>query len=429
MRGTTNRKTAIVIGTGAGGAVMAKELQKRYQVTILEAGAEFKPFSLSVRNMAKLRSGGLYFDERMIRLLIPNMLVEKTPDMVMVRGIGLGGTTTLATGNAVRYDGALQAIGIDLDAEFEELYKELPITTDHRKYWTKTTQKMFRLFEKMGLDPVVTPKLLDAEKCVGCGHCAIGCKYGAKWDTRKLVEEAVEAGAELVTGCKVTDLEITGKEVTAVHARCRGRKRSFHADLVVLASGGLGTPPILKNSGIDCGKSLFVDPVLCVAGPLPGLRQDRQILMPFISQQEGYILAPYMDYLSFFFNKDWRMPMRDIASIMIKLADEEKGDILGKKIDKQMSEADNHRMKEAVMLTRKILVHMGIPEEKQFLGTLNAGHPGGMLPLTPAEKDSLHPAKLPGNLYVADATILPKAMGNPPILTIMALARKMASLL
>ena len=429
MRGTTNKKTAIVIGTGAGGAVMAKELQKRYQVTILEAGAEFKPFSLSVRNMAKLRSGGLYFDERMIRLLIPNMLVEKTPDMVMVRGIGLGGTTTLATGNAVRYDGALQAIGIDLDAEFEELYKELPITTDHRKYWTKTTQKMFRLFEKMGLDPVVTPKLLDAEKCVGCGHCAIGCKFGAKWDTRKLVEEAVEAGAELVTGCKVTDLEITGKEVTAVHARCHGRKRSFHADLVVLASGGLGTPPILKNSGIDCGKSLFVDPVLCVAGPLPGLRQDRQILMPFISQQEGYILAPYMDYLSFFFNKDWRMPMRDIASIMIKLADEEKGDILGKKIDKQMSEVDNHRMKEAVMLTRKILVHMGIPEEKQFLGTLNAGHPGGMLPLTPAEKDSLHPAKLPGNLYVADATILPKAMGNPPILTIMALARKMASLL
>ena len=34
--------------------------------------------------------------------------------------------------------------------------------------------------------------------------------------------------------------------------------------------------------------------------------------------------------------------------------------------------------------------------------------------------------KLPDNLYVADATILPKAMGNPPILTIMALAKKIA---
>ena len=422
------KKKAIVVGTGAGGAAVARELQKKYQVTILEAEAEFRPFSLSVRRLAKFRRGGVFFDERMIRMLIPNMLVEKTPDMVMVRGIGLGGTTTLATGNAVRYDGALKEIGIDLDAEFEELYEELPITTDHRKYWTKTTDRMFRLFEKMELDPVVTPKLLDAEKCVGCGHCAIGCKFGAKWDTRQWVDEAVQAGAELVTGCKVTDLEITGKEVTAVHARCHGQRRTFRADLVVLAAGGLGTPPILENSGIACEKSLFVDPVLCVAGPLEGLRQDRQILMPFISQQEGYILAPYMDYLSFFFNKDWRMPMRDIASIMIKLADEEKGGIRGKKIDKQMSEADHRRMKEAVTLTRKILVQMGIPEEKQFLGTLNAGHPGGMLPLTPAQKDTLHAPTLPGNLYVADATILPEAMGNPPILTIMALARRIAKI-
>ena len=429
MNTAVKKKTAVVVGTGAGGAMMAKELQGKYQVTILEAGGEFKPFSLSVNRMAKLRPTGLYFDERMIRMLIPNMLVEKTQDMIMVRGIGLGGTTTLATGNAVRYDGALKEIGIDLDEQFNELYEELPVTTDHQKNWTKTTQKMFRLFERMGLDPIVAPKLMDADKCAGCGHCAVGCKYGAKWDTRQLVDEAVRSGAELVTGCTVTDLEITGKEVTAVHARCHGRKRSFRADLVVLAAGGLGTPVILEQSGIPCSRTLFVDPVLCVAGPLPGLRQDRQLLMPFISQQEGYILAPYMDYLSFFFNKDWRLPMRDMASIMIKLADEETGSVSGKKIDKQMTGTDKAHMEGAVKLTREILVHMGIPEEKQFLGTLNAGHPGGMLPLTEAEKETLHHAALPGNLYVADATILPKAMGNPPILTIMALAKKIAAAL
>ena len=429
MSAASKRKKAIVVGTGAGGAMMAKELQGKYQVTILEAGGEFKPFSLPVDQMAKLRPSGIYFDERMIRMLVPNMLVEKTQDMIMVRGIGLGGTTTLATGNAVRYDGALKEIGIDLDEQFDELYEELPITTDHQQNWTKTTKKMYRLFERMGLDPIITPKLLDPDRCVECGHCAIGCKYGAKWDSRQLVDEALRSGAELVTGCTVTDLEISGKEVTAVHARCRGRKRTFHSDLVVLAAGGLGTPVILENSGIPCQKSLFVDPVLCIAGPLPGLRQDRQLLMPFISQQDGYILAPYMDYLSFFFNKNWRLPMKDMASIMIKLADEEKGSISGKKIDKQMTRTDKAHMKKAIKLSRKILVHMGIPEDKQFLGTLNAGHPGGMLPFSEAEKDSLHHAFLPDNLYVADATVLPKAMGNPPILTIVAVAKKIAAAL
>ena len=120
------------------------------------------------------------------------------------------------------------------------------------------------------------------------------------------------------------------------------------------------------------------------------------------------------------------MPMEDIASIMIKLADEEKGSTDGRKIAKTMSELDQVRIQKAVELSREILARLGVPEEKQFLGTLNAGHPGGMLPLTAAEKDTLHNPALPENLYVADATILPKAMGNPPILTIMALAKKIA---
>ena len=172
-----------------------------------------------------------------------------------------------------------------------------------------------------------------------------------------------------------------------------------------------------------------MDPVLCVAGPLAGFGQDHQLLMPFISQQKGYILSPYMDYLSFFFNRDWRLPMRDIASVMIKLADDEAGGVDARAIDKRMTARDHAAMQRAVGQCREILRQLGVPEEKQFLGTLNAGHPGGMLPLTEAGRETLHDPRLPENLYVADATILPKAMGNPPILTIMALAKKMASML
>ena len=172
-----------------------------------------------------------------------------------------------------------------------------------------------------------------------------------------------------------------------------------------------------------------MDPVLCVAGDSPEIRQDRQILMPFISQQDGYILSPYMDYLSFFFNRHWRKPMRNIASIMIKLADEEKGFVDGGTVCKSMSPADQRKMDQAVAQSREILRELGVPDDRQFLGTMNAGHPGGMLPLTENEKASLHHPSLPDNLYVADATILPRSMGNPPMLTIMALAKKIAGLL
>ena len=81
----SEKKTAIVIGTGAGGATMAKELQGEYQVTILEEGGRFRPFSYSVDKLAGFRRTGVYRDERMIQMLFPNMVVDKNKDMVMVR--------------------------------------------------------------------------------------------------------------------------------------------------------------------------------------------------------------------------------------------------------------------------------------------------------------------------------------------------------
>ena len=41
---THKRKSVIVIGSGAGGAMAAKELQSKYDVTVLEEGRAFHPF-------------------------------------------------------------------------------------------------------------------------------------------------------------------------------------------------------------------------------------------------------------------------------------------------------------------------------------------------------------------------------------------------
>jgi len=47
-----------------------------------------------------------------------------------------------------------------------------------------------------------------------------------------------------------------------------------------------------------------------------------------------------------------------------------------------------------------------------------------MLPLTAADAATMHPARLPQNLYVSDSTLFPASLGNPPILTIMAMAKR-----
>ena len=417
-------RRVIVIGSGAGGAMAAKMLAGHFDVIVLEEGKAFKPFALPLEQLAKFRKTGLYFDERLIQLLLPNMRIDRSEEMVMVYGRGLGGTTTLATGNAVRADEGLKKIGIHLDEEFDELYRLLPITTDHQQRWSTITRRAFDVMTQMGLDPGPMPKLLRTKQCRMCGHCSIGCPTRAKWDTRELLE-----GLNVLTGCKVMKIDIDGHLATRVHISKGMHRFTMEADYVVVAAGGYGTPDILRHSGIDCQPTLFVDPVLCVAAPMEGAHQDHQLLMPFVSRRERYIISPYIDWLSFFFNKQWRKPMGGIASLMIKLADVEQGDVHGGHMLKTLTEADHQQLKCGVDDCREVLLRMGAKEKDIFLGTLNAGHPGGMLPLTTGEAETLHSPLLPDNVYVADATILPQSLGLPPMLTIMALAMRIAKLI
>jgi choline dehydrogenase-like flavoprotein len=422
-------KKAIVVGSGAGGATVAKELQGHYEVTVLEAGKEFKPFGMELEGLEKLRRFGLLFDEREIQFVIPAYKTRRvTGEMILVNGSGMGGTTTICTGNALRMDRDLKALEIDLDAEFEQIYREIPVTTSHQKKWHKVTRELFAIFQELGLDPQPMPKMGEYDRCLHCGRCQLGCPNGIKWDSRQFLKIAQENGAQLITGCQVERVVIEGGRATGVLAK-NGRSRHFFpADLVVLAAGGLGTPVILEASGIHCEPRLFVDPVLCVAARSPKSMQHKDITMPFVSVLEHTILSPYFDHLSFFFNRGWRLPAGDIVSIMIKLADDERGSVSSRGVNKTLTGQDRQRLDESVAICKQILRRFGAHDEDIFLGTVIAGHPGGMLPLTKKEARSFHSDRLPENLYVADASLLPKSLGNPPILTIIAMAKRISKI-
>jgi choline dehydrogenase-like flavoprotein len=420
---------AVVIGSGAGGAMCARELQGKYQVTVLEAGREFRPFGLDLGLIAGLRWTGLLYDAREIGWIFPAMRMRRAgAGMILVNGSCSGGTTTISTGNALRQDGALKELGIDLDEEFAELNREIPMFSGHQKIWRPLTASFFAICREMGLDPQAMPKMGDYSHCRGCGRCVLGCPHGVKWDSRRLLEQAQKIGARLLTAHRVERVVHDKGRARGVLARHGLRKKWFPADLVILAAGGLGTPQVLEDSGIACDDSLFVDPVLCVAAEMENCRQDRELPMPFAVQMNGYIISPYFDHLSFFFNREWRHKAGNIYSLMIKLADENRGGMSGGRVRKTLTAADRARLEQAVNVCAEIFQRAGVDKGRLFFGTLNAGHPGGMLPLAAAQSGTFHDPRLPENLFVADASLFPVALGNPPILTIMAMAKRVARL-
>ena len=421
-------KRVIVVGSGAGGATVAKELQGKFDVLILEAGKEFRPLKLSLSFMETVKRTGLLFDEREIQLAFPVMKIRKIKEMVLVNGIGIGGTTTICTGNALRLDHDLKKLGINLDTEFTEIYREIPVSTAHQKRWQENTKRLFTICQEMNLNPQPMPKMGDYELCSHCGRCVFGCPQGVKWDSRRYLKIAQENRAEIITGCKVEKVEIENGKAGGVWARKGITNRFYSADLIILAAGGFATPVILQNSGIACELNLFVDPVLCVATEWKDCQQQREVEMPFVIQKEGFIISPYFDYLSFFFNRIWNYPTKDILGIMIKLADSNTGSISKSGVKKTLTTEDKQRLKQGVEICNEILCRFGALKENIFLGTINAGHPGGMLPLTEQEAKTFHSERLPENLYVADATLIPKALGNPPILTIIAIAKRVSKL-
>jgi DNA-binding XRE family transcriptional regulator len=146
--------------------------------------------------------------------------------------------------------------------------------------------------------------------------------------------------------------------------------------------------------------------------------------MPFIIQKEHFIISPYFDFLSFFFNRNWNYPAGDIYSLMIKLADVNTGNVARK----SLSAIDKTRINDGINCCKEIYYKLGKKDSDIFVGTLNAGHPGGMFPLTEEDSQTMRNKRLPPNLYIADASLLPNSLGNPPILTIAAMAKRIGKL-
>jgi choline dehydrogenase-like flavoprotein len=420
---------AIVVGTGAGGATAARELALRgFEVVVLEAGPQFKPFTRNLGWAAPLRRAGLLGGERTISRIFSAMEARRSSkELVLVRGLATGGCTAISCGNIVRADNGLKELGLDLTPEFNELEKLVGVSTVPRERWRPTSGKMFDAAEQLGLAPAPTPKAVNIDRCVSCGMCELGCATGARWDSRRFLAEVLRHGGTVRTGMPVRKILVENGAAQGVLAGPKRSPEKISGDIVVLSAGGIGDARLLKASGLSAEDRLWADIVLTVGGVSRGARMLEEPPMVWFAKRDGFILSPYFDVLSHWFHGAWRsVTVHNRVGMMVKLADEANGAVFADgTVEKAVSPADQKRLDRAAEEARLIMESSGV--EGPFVrGMLNGGHFGGTVPLSKQDVTTMHPSVLPEGLWVADLSLAPRSQGMPTMLVAAALALRVA---
>jgi choline dehydrogenase-like flavoprotein len=418
---------AVVIGSGAGGSVAARELALHgIKTLILEKGKSFKPLSRKIIKIDSLRS--LLFSEKLISLVFPPLQTIRTKQgVILVRGMTTGGSTTIFCGSLLRAQKGLKELGLNLKQEFEEmeqLLKPIPIPA---KKWRPTTKAMYQAAVQLGLNPFATPKVINPSRCTSCGLCELGCAAAARWDASSFIDEAIRYGAEFLTGARVSKIIHDGRQASGVEYVHKRKKQKIFADVIVLAAGGLGTAILLNASGLGTTPSFWGDVVLTLGGIKEDARQLQEVPMAWCVQKERYIISPYLDILSHFFHQPWRrVNLKDRVGVMIKLADTPDGSVKSpQEIKKTLKPLDFKLLAQGLELAREIMERAGV--KGPFVrGMFNAGHLGGTAALGRDDVPRMRPAWLPQGLWIADLSLLPYSQGLPTVLTTQALALRVA---
>lgn len=268
----------VVIGTGAGGGVVANELaQKGVKVVALEAGGRYLPEDYindeweSFGQLAWLDARSTSGDWRVAKDFsgLPAWIVK-----------AVGGTTTHWAGASLRFQahefktkttyGDVQGANlldwpIDL-AEMETWYEKAETklgvtrTGDRAGLPGNNNFKVFEAGAKaLGYKEVHTGRMAinsadydDRLACQQTGFCFQGCKWGAKWSAAYTDIPRGEATGNLEVRERAHVLKIehddSGKVTGVLYADRDGNQQLQKARIVCLAGNSIESPRLLLNS-------------------------------------------------------------------------------------------------------------------------------------------------------------------------------------
>lgn len=469
----TERVDVCVVGSGAGGGVIAWELAKRgLSVLVLERGPRAEPDQLAHDELSMIpylyKDGGLQLNTSM--------------DLFILQGSVVGGSTLLSNMVMLRPDSEVFQSWARFGAEYDEqalspcfdaVSEELEVGPPPQDNVSATSRRFFDGATALGLTPEYMLKALG--DCKGCGYCNVGCTFASKRDTSMTyLRWAEAAGARVLPEVEVTRIRHRRGHARGVEARIgRGRERLVvDARAVVVSAGAIGSSALLLDSGIqrNVGKRLSFNaggmivaefdealdgydadqmtvylkgpgyvieathnPPMSAALTTPGWLETHGALMarsrhlayagPLVATEPvgEVVMSPFFGHEETRFH----MTKRDIGTLKqgmrraaeVFFAAGARRVMLPTHAYTELdSPADLDRIDSAFQSTREVAVGSAHPQ---------GGNPISSDPQLGAVDEDLRVHGM-DNVYVCDASVFPSCIGVNPIHTIMALAKHAA---
>jgi choline dehydrogenase-like flavoprotein len=480
----SERFDVVVVGSGAGGGVVAGELADAgVSVLLLEAGPH-KTAADFMRWEARANH----------EIWWPPAFAEPPaadePPLIMFRGHCVGGTTAINTKVALRpssqdYEKWHASTGLrgeggepfgeaDLLEHLERVERRLGVR--ERSDWQQCVHTVEPGFAALGaeLEPVMS--YTDAN-CMRCGSCLQGCPTNAGKSTlNTYIHPAwVEGRLELRAGCSVRRVVIEdrgqGPEAGGVeYQRADGELHTVGAGAVVVAAGALATPQLLIRSGVReatggspsaelIGRHLGFHPARLVEGLFDEV-QDAHMVYPITShcmkfqrdEDGGFVVeaATIQDPIGFatalcdergvpLWGEDLSEALRSyryFTGLLTMVSDENHGtawvDETGRdRYSFHWSRRERRQIADSLAFAREVLLAAGARRVFQT-GVLSTHVQGGCrMGSDPARSvvsahGESHDVR---RLFVGDGSVIPRTLSVNPSLTIMSLASRLAEYL
>jgi len=279
---TTLHTDVVVVGSGAGGSVVAERLTARgLSVLLLEEGGYWTRRSFDGR------------EDHAYPHLYQEMGNRATDDqsVLILQGRSVGGGTTVNWCTSFRTPrqvlerwrdqfGVKGLTEAALIPHWEAIEKRLHIAEWPLDRMNANNQVLWDGCGKLGYSRGLVRR--NVNNCANLGYCGLGCPLDAKQSMLvTLIPDAVEKGLTVQANCSVRRVLVGGRRVGGVEAvlldpetdRPTGVTLTVMAKTVVVSGGAINSPALLLRSGLDgngnVGKRFFLHPVVIMSALMP----------------------------------------------------------------------------------------------------------------------------------------------------------------